>query len=167
MNANHLVIPLLLSQLFTIGVSNAEQVSGRLFTTPNERAKLDYLRQTSKAPGPELYDDEEAVTIAPTLPGQVSIQGYVKRGDGKKGTVWVNHEPIQENSNLGEVRVGKLPPKGGQVQINLPASGRNVNLKAGQVYTLETDSISEDSARMTQRQASEANDAGTISNDQP
>lgn len=171
MNTKYLLlISLLLSQLFIVSVSNAEQISGRLFTTPNERANLDFLRQTSKVPGPELYEDEEAVTVAPTLPGSVSMQGYVKRGDGKKGTVWVNDEPVQENSDLGEVRVGKLPPKGGQVQINIPASGRNVNLKAGQVYMPETDSISEDKARATDQPKSTVQDAGTIGaipSDQP
>lgn len=170
MSIKYLVIPLLLSQLLTVGVSNAEQISGRLFTTPNERANLDYLRQTSKVPGPELYEDEENVTVAPTLPGSVSMQGYVKRGDGKKGTVWVNNQPVQENSNTDEIHVGKLPRKGGQVQINIPASGRNVNLKAGQVYVPETDSISEDKARVTDIPKSTVQDAdtiGAIPSDQP
>jgi hypothetical protein len=170
MSTKQLVVSLLLSQLFIAGVSHAEQISGRLFTTPNERANLDYLRQTSKAPSPEIYEDEENVTVAPTLPSSVSMQGYVKRGDGKKGTVWVNNEPIQENSNTGEVHVGKLPRTGGQVQINIPASGRNVNLKAGQVYVPETDSISEDKARATDLPKSTVQDAGAIGaipSDQP
>jgi hypothetical protein len=170
MNTKPLVVSLLLSQLLFAGMSHAEQISGRLFTSPNERANLDYLRQTSKAPSPELYEDEESVTVAPTLPGSVSMQGYVKRGDGKKGTVWVNNQPVQENSNTGEVRVGKLPQQGGQVQINIPASGRDVKLKPGQVYMPETDSISEDRARATELPKSTVQDAGTIGaipSDQP
>jgi len=147
MNTKQLLVSLLLSQLLIAGVSHAEQISGRLFTTPNERANLDYLRQTSKVPSPELYEDEENITVAPILPGSVSMQGYVKRGDGKKGTVWVNNEPVQENSDTSEVHVGKLPRTGGQVQINIPASGRNVNLKAGQVYVPETDKIIEEGVR--------------------
>ncbi|MDZ4098130.1 MAG: hypothetical protein U1E13_05445 [Methylophilaceae bacterium] len=170
MNTKQLVASLLLSQLLIAGVSHAEQISGRLFTTPNERANLDYLRQTSKAPSPEQYEDEENATVAPALPSSVSMQGFVKRGDGKKGTVWVNNQPVQENSDTGEVHVGKLPRAGGQVQINIPASGRNVNLKAGQVYMPETDSISEDKARATDLPKSIVQDAGAIGaipSDQP
>ena len=156
-------LALLLSNFLAINVATAAQLSGRLFTTPNERANLDYLRQTSKVPSlQENIENEENVTVAPTLPSSVSLQGYVKRGDGKKGTVWVNNEPVQENSDTGEVRVGKLPREGGQVQINIPASGRNVNLKAGQVYVPETDSISEDKARATDMSKPDIEDAGTI-----
>lgn len=170
MNTKPFVVALLFSQLLIAGVSHAEQISGRLFTSPNERANLDYLRQTSKVPSPELYEDEQNVTVAPTLPGSVSMQGYVKRGDGKKGTVWVNNQPVQENSDTGEVHVGKLPKAGSQVQITIPASGRNVKLKAGQVYMPETDSISEDRARATELPESTVQDAGTIGaipSDQP
>lgn len=162
MNPKYLLVSLVLSQLLLVSTSNAEQISGRLFTTPNERTNLDFLRQTSKMPGPELYEEEENVTAAPALPGSVSMQGYVRRGDGKKGTVWINDMPVQENSNTGEVSVGKLPREGGQVQINIPASGRNVKLKAGQVYKPETDSISEDKASMTEQQTPDRTDAGTI-----
>ncbi|MDP2248055.1 MAG: hypothetical protein Q8J65_07975, partial [Nitrosomonadales bacterium] len=65
-------------------------------------------------------------------------------------------------SYSGEVRVGKLPRDGNQVKINIPASGRSVNLKAGQVYTPETDSISEDRARATEMSEPEVQDSGTI-----
>ncbi len=157
-------LALLLSNFLAINVATAAQLSGRLFTTPNERANLDYLRQTSKVPSlQENIENEENVTVAPTLPSSVSLQGYVKRGDGKKGTVWLNNQPVQENTDAGEVHVGKLPKAGSQVQITIPASGRNVNLKAGQVYTPETDSISEDKARMTEQlQTPDVIDAGTI-----
>lgn len=163
-------ICLVVCVLFT-GTVSAVQPTGRLFTTPNERANLDFLRQTSKAPSPEeMLETTEGVVVAPALPGSVSLQGFVKRGDGKKGTVWVNDTPVQENTDTGEVRVGKLPKNGSQVQINIPASGRNVNLKAGQVYMPETDSISEDKARMTESPQAAGRDAGSIGaipSDQP
>lgn len=170
MNKISLSICLVACVVSTSTVS-AAQPTGRLFTTPNERANLDFLRQTSKAPSPEeMLETTEDVTVAPTLPGSVSLQGFVKRGDGKKGTVWVNDTPVQESTDTGEVRVGKLPKTGSQVQINIPANGRNVNLKAGQVYMPETDSISEDKARMTEPSQSTGRDAGSIGaipSDQP
>ncbi|MDP2248188.1 MAG: hypothetical protein Q8J65_08660, partial [Nitrosomonadales bacterium] len=76
----------------------ATQPTGRLFSTPKERANLDYLRQTSKPPSQEQLLDEEELTAAPVVPNSVSMQGYVKRSDGKKGTVWINNTPMQENS---------------------------------------------------------------------
>lgn len=161
---------LALGSLLVYSPANAAQPAGRLFTTPTERANLDRLRQTSKLPSQEQLLDDEEVSVAPVLPGSVSVQGYVTRGDGKKGTVWVNNTPMQENSESGEVRVGKLPRGGGQVQINIPASGKNVKLKAGQIYMPETDSISEERARATDMSKPDIEDAGTIGvnpSDQP
>lgn len=156
------VIFLILGNLLVIDVAMATQPTGRLFSTPKERANLDHLRQISKPPSQtELLDDEE-LTVAPVMPNSVSMQGYVKRSDGKKGTVWVNNTPVQEDADSGEVRVGKIPRNGGQVQINIPASGRNVNLKAGQVYIPDTDSIAEDKARATGMSQPDMQDAGTI-----
>jgi hypothetical protein len=163
MKIKRFMLLLMLGSLLTFSTANAAQPTGRLFTTPAERANLDRLRQTSKLPSQEqLFDDEEEITAAPVLPGSVSMQGYVKRGDGKKGTVWVNNEPVQENSDTGEVRVGKLPREGGQVPINIPASGRSVKLKAGQVYMPETDSVSEDKARATEKEAPAVDDSSEL-----
>lgn len=143
---------LVFGHLLVFDTATAAAPGGRLFTTPAERAKLDNLRQTSKLPSPEelLDDGNEEISITPAMPGSVSVQGYVTRSDGKKGTVWVNNNPVQENGESGDVRVGKLPHNGNQVQISIPAIGRNLNLKAGQVYVPETDSIAEDKARMSE-----------------
>lgn len=119
----------------------ATEPLGRLFTTPAERANLDYLRQTEKVHIPDA-SQPAPVETAPALPLSISVQGYVKRSDGKKSTVWVNHTPMQENSDTSEVQVGKLRD-GNQVQLKLPANGKNLNLKPGQVYIPETDSVSE------------------------
>lgn len=165
------MIFLALSSLLVFNTVHAAQPTGRLFTTPTERANLDRLRQTSKLPtSQEQLFDEEEITAPPVLPGSVSMQGYVKRSDGKKGTVWLNNEPVQENSDTGEIRVGKLPKSGGQVQINIPSIDKKLNLKPGQVYMPETDSISEDRARATDMSEPDIEDAGTIGanpSDQP
>lgn len=118
---------------------------GRLFTTPEERTNLDYLRQTTKAEVLKESTDASVETMqaAPVLPSSISMQGYVKRSDGKKGTVWVNHQPMREDSTNSEVEVGKLGRDGNQVQLKLPANGKNFNLKAGQVYLPESNSVTE------------------------
>lgn len=145
--------------------ANAEQLSGRLFSTPAERAQLDHLRQISKQPTPEQELEQEqtaepgdwSLPVEPAMPVSVSVQGYVKRSDGKKGTVWVNEQPLQENSETGDLRVGKLPRSGNQVEIDLPANGKRLKLKAGQIYLPETDSVTEDKARVSERLADPVN----------
>jgi len=125
------------------GLAMAADELGRLFTTPAERNTLDNLRKISKVhtmSEQEAEPGEEAETV---MPSSISMQGYVKRSDGKKGTVWINQKPVQESSSIGEVEVGKLPREGNQVPLRLPAAGKSLNLKAGQVYVPETNSVSE------------------------
>lgn len=132
---------------------------GRLFTTPAERANLDHLRQTTKVQTIDL-DQLEKAEAAPVAPSSVSVQGYVKRSDGRKGTVWVNHTPMQENSGTDKVQVGKLQREGNRVQLKLPANGKTLNLKAGQIYDSETGQISDIAANAASAQKAE--EAGTI-----
>ena len=64
---------------------------GRLFTTPSERARLDVLRSRNSVsalvvptpPASAIVPD-----VSPSAP--IAIHGYVDRGDGQRGTVWVN-----------------------------------------------------------------------------
>ena len=77
------------------------------------------------------------------LPSAINLQGYVKRNDGKHGTVWVNDKALQENSGNKDVVVGKLPTDGNRVPIKLPANGKKFTLKAGQVYDPETNRVHE------------------------
>ena len=120
---------------------------GRLFTSPAERSNLDYLRQTKKniSIKPELPTDEvpmaEAAPIV--LPDAVNLQGYVKRNDGKQGTVWVNNQALQENSSNKEVTVGRLSDSSNRVPIKLSANGKRLTLKAGQVYDPESNRVRE------------------------
>lgn len=129
---------LMLLALLPLAARAADPI-GRLFTTPAERQNLDYLRLTSTPPDKMLTGqadepDEVAPVIAPVAPpAPVSVQGFVKRTDGK-GTVWVNHQPIPEKTGKGDLEVGKLSTGNNRVTVKLPASGRTVELKAGQTY---------------------------------
>ena len=83
---------------------------------------------------------------APTpivLPDAVNLQGYVKRNDGKQGTVWVNNQALQENSRYKEVTIGRLSDSSNRVPIKLSTNGKRLNLKAGQVYDPETNRVRE------------------------
>jgi hypothetical protein len=124
--------------------ASAVESFGRFFTTPAERANLNHLRQTRKIePVTENQPGEAVESIEPAMPPSVSVQGYIKRSDGKKGTVWINEKPVQEESATGEIQVGKIPNNGNEVQIKLPATGKNFQLKAGQIYDPQTDAIKE------------------------
>ena len=135
---------LLLSLIPSASVSAAESF-GRLFTTPSERSSLDYLRQTTKAPTLEEPSQitQDAAPLPPAIPESISMQGYVKRSDGQKGTVWVNNRPMQEDSANGDVQIGKLGKDGNQIEFKLPSNGKSLTLKAGQVYSTETGTINE------------------------
>lgn len=121
----------------------ADESFGRLFSTPKERANLDYLRQTRKIVVPQTV----APTVSPVqvlaLPKAVELQGYVKRSDGKQGTVWINQQAIQEGTKNSEIAVGHLPQQPNRVPIQINASGKVLTLKAGQTYDPETNRVRE------------------------
>ena len=126
-------------------ISIAAEPMGRLFTSPAERSNLDYLRKTKKLNAPikaeAPIDAPEAAPIV--LPEAVNLQGYVKRNDGKQGTVWVNDKALQENSGNKDVQVGRLSENSNRVPIKLTGNGKYLNLKAGQVYDPETNRVRE------------------------
>ena len=152
------------SQLFFCQLALAAEPIGRLFTSPAERSNLDYLRQTKKKLiTPTIVDAQiDAPAAAPILlPDAVNLQGYVKRNDGKQGTVWVNNQALQENSGNKDVQVGKLQENSNRVPIKLSANGRRLNLKAGQVYDPENNRVRE--ARNHGAQGQSETMDGTIS----
>ena len=158
--------PILFMLCVLSGAVMAADDLGRLFTTPAERASLDNLRNVSKIPtidpvAPESSEKmEETATVAP--PPLVSVQGYVKRSDGKEGTVWVNHQPMQESSGNNDVQVGKLRQNGNSVSLKLPATGKSLELKAGQVYDSETGQVKEATARVSAASKDKVEDSGSI-----
>jgi hypothetical protein len=84
------------------------------------------------------------------------MQGYVKRSNGAS-TIWINHKPVQENTMVDDVKIGRLTKKYTsksnivksdqkmnkveQLVINIPANGKYVKLKAGQKYNPEENVI--------------------------
>lgn len=122
---------------------------GRLFTTPSDRANLDHLRQTTKASAinqPAEISIDATPAATPAVPQPISMQGYVKRSDGKKGTVWVNNKPLQEGAASDLVEVGRFDAKGNEIPLKVPSTGKSIKLKAGQVYIVESGKIKEEGA---------------------
>ena len=134
------------SQLVLGQLALAVEPIGRLFTSPAERSNLDYLRQTKKNEPLKVESPTLEAETAPTpivLPDAVNLQGYVKRNDGKQGTVWVNNQALQENSGNKDVTIGRLSDSSNRVPIKLSANGKRLNLKAGQVYDPESNRVRE------------------------
>ncbi|MES2580588.1 MAG: hypothetical protein V4552_08575 [Pseudomonadota bacterium] len=141
-----------------VQIGRAAEPIGRLFSSPAERSTLNHLRQTKK-PNIAIQSDVSAQQTEPearALPSAINMQGYVKRSDGKQGTVWINDQAMQENSGNQDVQVGNLPENGNRIPIKLPANGKHLTLKAGQVYDPENNRVSE--ARSYEVQG----DSGTI-----
>lgn len=145
------------AQILSLPTAQAAQPMGRLFSSPAERSTLNHLRQTKKVmiatPETPTQQTESAAVI---LPDAINMQGYVKRSDGKQGTVWINNQAMQENSSNKDVQVGTLPENGNRVPLKLPANGRRLTLKAGQVYDPENNRVSEARSHGAQ------GDSGTI-----
>lgn len=128
---------------------------GRLFTRPSERNNLDYLRQNQKLKIVNQQNDQQPNEmdkgIPVELPNPIALQGYVKRSDGSKSTLWINNQPVQEDSTVDNVQIGRLSKQSGSttnqgsdgLNLKIPANGKHVRLKAGQVYEPETNQIKE------------------------
>ncbi|MDP3087558.1 MAG: hypothetical protein Q8M99_05125 [Methylotenera sp.] len=126
---------------------------GRLFSKPNERSNLNILRQNQKLKPigtPEALP-EAALNLESATPTEpITLQGYVKRSDGKS-TLWINNKAVQENSAVDNVKIGRLNNRGFSqkgastegVDVKIPASGKHIRLKAGQRYEPETNQIVE------------------------
>lgn len=137
------------SWLISVLIMTASQLAladdsfGRLFSTPKERANLDYLRQSRKIIVPQKVESAPQSVEVLALTKAVELQGYVKRSDGKQGTVWINQQAIQEGTKNDEIAVGRLPEQQNRVQIQINGSGKVLSLKAGQTYDPETNRVRE------------------------
>jgi hypothetical protein len=128
----------------TLPASAADLALGRLFFTPSQRASLDIARtqRTRTALSTEKSDE---ITAAP-VPQTLTYDGAVRRSDGKS-TAFVNGRPVNEKESVGGAAiVGRVRLDGG-ISLQMPQSGRSVDLKPGQSVELLSGSIEEGVAR--------------------
>lgn len=152
MKRYYIIIGLFLSCFVMQAHAAPEDDFGRLFSYPQERKSLDILRQNQKLKvitSQEVAQPDSAVIAAPAeLPDPITLQGFVKRSDGAS-TVWVNSSPVQENTRVDSVQIGRLNPRAKNahasesLNIRIPANGKQVKLKPGQVYDPESNQIIE------------------------
>lgn len=130
-------------------LSAAEDDFGRLFSTAAERKKLDILRKNQKLIDATPQKNTSFAPAVDELPAPIALQGYVKRSDGST-TLWINNKTVHENSIQNDVEIGRLNKQNSSAKntadslnVRIPATGKNVRLKAGQVYDPETNRIVE------------------------
>ena len=135
-------------------VENNQQL-GRLFSKPNERSNLNVIRQNQKLKTITPADAQQSAVMTEAvpieLPDPITLQGYVKRNDGAANTLWINGQAVQENSSVDHVKIGKLNQKGFSkkgastegVDVKIPANGKQIRLKAGQMYEPESNKVYE------------------------
>ena len=115
-----------------------------MFFTPAQRAQLDVARIQRARTTLATEKTEEVVTAAPVAQS-ITYDGVVRRSDGKT-TVWLNSRPVNDKEPAGAVVVGRIRPDGG-VSLQMPQSGRTVELKPGQSIELLSGAIEESFSR--------------------
>lgn len=131
-------IVLMLGAGITAGTAAGAEL-GRLFYTPAQRAALDKMRE--KNVGKEAASEKQP---APPTPQNVSLDGIVRRSDGKN-TVWLNNRAVSERqAGSIEVSTGK---NDNRVKLTVPESGRSIDLKVGQTAEIISGTIAESYAR--------------------
>jgi hypothetical protein len=116
----------------------AQEPLGRLFFTPAQRTSLDIARTRRARATLSNERTEEAAPVTQTI----TYGGMVRRSDGKS-TVWLNSRPVNDQEPVGGVSiVGRVRPDG-SITLQVPQSGRSVNLKPGQSVELLSGAIEE------------------------
>jgi len=120
---------------------------GRMFFTPSQRAALDHFRNLNIRNAAISEDDRDKDLVAPPpAPEQVSVDGVVRRSDGKS-TVWINKRAVGAQQPRG---VNVAPGKSdNRVKLTVPQSGRSFDLKVGQTADTVSGTITEGYARRT------------------
>ena len=133
------VLALACALMLTSGPAVAAEPLGRLFFTTAQRASLDVAR-SQKSRATLSAEKEDAA------PEVVTYGGMVRRSDGKT-TVWINNRAMHDNERPdGATMVGRVKPDGG-VTLQIPQTGRSVDLKPGQSIELLSGAIEEGGSR--------------------
>lgn len=113
----------------------AEEALGRLFYTPEQRARMDVARQHERS---IKIDEEES---APP-PVNIHLNGIITRSDGRS-TVWINNKVQSGEAAAQGVVVGGKGTRSGEVGVTIPGVRGNVPLKVGQSIDVTSGQVEE------------------------
>lgn len=140
----------LLALVLAAGQAPAAEPLGRLFYTPAQRVQLDALRsQKSTAPAPE----REEPTPVPEL---VTYGGVVRRSDGKT-TVWINDRVVNDGKAADSLAISGRIRSDDTLRLQLPQTGRSIDLKVGQSVETVSGVVAERYARSPVRTKPQSN----------
>lgn len=133
-----------------------EQQFGRLFTTPDERRRLQESRDINRqlARGRKRagtitgqmngsYGNGQAQAgpgRGAQVDGVITLRGFIYKKD-RAGMVWIDAR--QGDAALDYRKLGSGQVQGNEVSIRVPASDQTVKLKPGQSYHPHTDVITD------------------------
>lgn len=133
----------ILALTFIAGAAGAAEL-GRMFYTPAQRATLDNARKQNIRVEIGNDNSEQQQPSAAPVPQNVSVNGVIRRSDGKN-TIWLNNHAISEQQAGGiNAAVGKGDNR---VHLRVPESGRSVDLKVGQTVEIVSGTIEENYLR--------------------
>ena len=133
-----------------VAQSSLAQFQGKIFTTPEERAYLDALREDflnkSQDQGFDLEDagppplpETTEVQTENTTPVEYTLGGILTRSDGSH-TVWLNNQPVAETDLPANMR---LVSDGQLVVLRITSGTSSFQLKPGQTLNASTGEIQE------------------------
>ena len=116
---------------------------GRFFFTPAQRAALDAARKQNvrvEIGNEEAEKPPTAAAPAAPLPQTIRFNGLIQRSDGKN-TVWLNNKPVTETTSGGlNISTNRNDPR---LKLQVPESGRSMDLKVGQSAEIVSGTIEE------------------------
>lgn len=128
-----------------VPLAPAAEPLGRLFFTPQQRATLDTARKQKNRATIATEETQEAAP-APPVPETITVQGVVRRSDGKS-TVWINNRAVNEGGKAGSASVVRTDRPDGSLTVHVPQAGRDVDLKVGQSLEIVSGTIEENYSR--------------------
>lgn len=138
------ILLLLISSFIFISPVYSDEL-GRLFTSQQDRRKLDRIRNTKPKPEPEKVEvievDIEGM-IEPVVEKKeivirdaITLKGIVHRSDGKN-TAWINDSNTFEGNLESQfIQVPDSKISSDQATIIMPDDSTEVELKVGEVFT--------------------------------
>ena len=125
----------MLALMLIAGTTCAAEL-GRMFFTPAQRESLDTARKKNIG-GNSVNESEQS---AAPIPQNVSVNGVIKRSDGKS-TIWLNNRAVSDKRS-GDINVA-AGKNDGRVRLTLPDGGRGVDLKVGQTVEIPSGTVQE------------------------
>lgn len=133
---NRLAMVMVGGLLAFLSVSSfADATLGRLFFTPEQRARMDAARQQER----NVRFEEEESTLPPA---NITLNGVIIRSDGKT-TVWINNRVQSDEKSGKSVTVQGRSGAGGQISVITPDAKRPVPLKVGQSIDMSSGQVEE------------------------